>query len=44
MLKDSKELVNDFLYIINEDDLSIKIAEEFIERDAMKGWEQDNLF
>ena len=39
MLKSSEQLATDFVHVINEDSLALKIAEEMIERDLMKSWE-----
>ena len=44
LLKDSRNLVNDYLHVISEDTLSIKLAEEFIERDLIKAWELDEVY
>ena len=39
MLKSSEQLATDFVHVINEDSLALKIAEEMIVRDLMKSWE-----
>jgi hypothetical protein len=44
MLKDHVEINDSFVHISNEEDLSIKLAEELIERDSLKMYLQSPLF
>lgn len=44
MLKDSSQLVNSFVHVVDEVDLGLNIAEEYIVRDKLTMWETDHLF
>ena len=44
MIKTDEQLADDFLQVINKDDLSIKLAKEFSNQDALKTWERDHIF
>jgi hypothetical protein len=44
MLMDDRERVDGFIHVINEDDFTMQLAEEFIERDLLKSYEIDHLY
>jgi hypothetical protein len=44
MLKSKDELIYDFVHVINEADLAVKLAEEFIQRDSLKTFESGHLY
>lgn len=44
MLLSDSERVDGFVTIINEDDFTMQLAEEFIERDLLKSYESEHLY
>ena len=41
MLKDSKKVADEFMHVLHEDSISVRLAAEIIENDLMKDWEMD---
>ena len=44
LLKDSKEIIDEFMHVLHEDTLCVQLAAELIESDLMKDWEMDCLY
>ena len=44
MLMSDAERVEGFVTVVNEDDFTMQLAEEFIERDLLKSYESEHLY
>jgi hypothetical protein len=44
LLKDRKQIIDEFMHVLHEDTLCVRLATELIESDLMKDWEMDCLY